>query len=84
MCLAVRVVKYKVLLIGIFKREFSPLLQIQEELLNEGFENESENMRKEINQLKEEIQETENIWPSIFVELFYMAASVLLEHSLVQ
>lgn len=84
MCLAVAVVKYQVLLIGIFKREFSPLLQIQEELLIEGFENESEKMRKEINQLKEEIQETENIWPSIFVELFYMAASVLLEHSLVQ
>ncbi|XP_054577302.1 guanylate-binding protein 7-like [Eptesicus fuscus] len=58
--------------------------KIQEELLIEGFENESEKMRKEINLLKEEIQETENIWPSIFVELFYMAASVLLEHSLVQ
>lgn len=84
MCLTIAVVKYKGLLIGIFKREFSPLLQIQEELLIEGFENESEKMRKEINQLKEEIQETENIWPSIFVELFHMAASVLLEHSLVQ
>ncbi|XP_070261640.1 guanylate-binding protein 7-like isoform X1 [Myotis yumanensis] len=58
--------------------------KIQEELLIEGFENESEKMRKEINQLKEEIQETENIWPSIFVELFYMAASVLLDHSLAQ
>ncbi|XP_016066822.1 PREDICTED: guanylate-binding protein 4-like [Miniopterus natalensis] len=58
--------------------------KIQEELLIEGFEKESEKMRKEINQLKEEIEETENIWPSIFIELFYMAAGVLLENSLAQ
>ncbi|XP_054448073.1 guanylate-binding protein 7-like [Pteronotus mesoamericanus] len=59
-------------------------LKIQEELLTEGFEKESEKMRKEISQLKQEIQETENFWPSIFIELFCMAAGVLLGPSMVQ
>lgn len=66
------------------KRDLSPFLQIQEELHIEGFEKESEKMGKEINQLKQEIQETENFWPSIFVELFCMAAGVLLGPSMFQ
>ncbi|KAM7097854.1 uncharacterized protein WM277_023603 isoform 4-T4 [Molossus nigricans] len=65
------------------KRMLEHKQKIQEELLVEGFEKESEEMGKEINQLKEEIEETENIWPSIFTELFYMAATLMLEQSLV-
>ncbi|XP_036992444.2 guanylate-binding protein 7-like [Artibeus jamaicensis] len=59
-------------------------LKIQEELRIEGFEEESEKMKKEITQLKQEIEETENFWPSIFVELFCMAAGVLLGPSMFQ
>lgn len=77
-------VKFNVPISGSFKSELSPFLQIQEELQIEGFEKESEEMRKEINQLKQEIQETENFWPSIFAELFCMAAGVLLGPSMFQ
>ncbi|KAM5323997.1 guanylate-binding protein 7-like [Glossophaga mutica] len=68
----------------VLERTLEHKLKIQKELQIEGFEKESEKMRKEINQLKQEIQETENFWPSIFVELFCMAAGVLLGPSMFQ
>ena len=55
-CWAPVVVRYKILIVGYFQQDTVFFLQIQEEMLTEGFKRKANELHKEIHQLQKEIE----------------------------